>query len=91
MKFLQDSDRSIDEDTLVRYSSILADRFATIEEFLSVDENGLISLGVTDPMDRTGLMKQVRLIEEKVNLSIILPSMSFSCSGTAATDTTICR
>lgn len=78
MKFLQDSDRSIDENTLVRYSSILADRFATIEEFLAVDENGLISLGITDPIDRTGLMKQVRLLEEKVNISmIIIPVMLF--------------
>ena len=78
MRFLQDSDRSIDENTLVRYSSILADRFATIEEFLAVDENGLISLGITDPIDRTGLMKQVRLLEEKVNISmIIIPVMLF--------------
>lgn len=68
MKFLHDSDRSFDENTLSRYSTILADRFATIEEFLSVDENGLINLGINNPLDRDCLIKQARLLEEKVEI-----------------------
>lgn len=70
---MHDSDRLFDENTLVRYSTILADRFATIEEFLSVDENDLINIGITNPLDRDYLIKQAHLLEEKVKiLKIIL-------------------
>lgn len=93
MKFLHDSNQTIDDDTLVRYSSILSDRFATIEEFLAIDENGLISLGITDPVDRISLIKQVRLFEEKVDMSSSLIHIIsfFLYSGTDTINASICK
>jgi hypothetical protein len=45
---------------------MLADRFATIEELLAVDENELIKLGITNQLDRIHLIKQARLFDDKV-------------------------
>jgi hypothetical protein len=69
LKFLHNIDSSIDNNILVRYSTILADRFTTMEELLVVDETELINLGITNQFDRTCLMKQVRLLDDKVYIS----------------------
>jgi hypothetical protein len=40
-----------------------------MEELLVVDETELINLGITNQFDRTCLMKQVRLLDDKVYIS----------------------
>jgi hypothetical protein len=45
----------------------LADRFSTIEELLANDDNELTKLGITNQADRIRLMKQARLLDDKVN------------------------
>ncbi len=67
LKFLHNIDLSIDNNTLLRYCTILSNRFATIEELLTVDESELINLGITNHFDRTCLIKQARLLDDKVN------------------------
>jgi hypothetical protein len=67
LKFLHNSDLSIDNNTLLRYNTILTNRFTTIEELLAVDENELINLGITNQLDRSCLIKQARLLDDKVN------------------------
>ncbi|CAF0877615.1 unnamed protein product [Rotaria sordida] len=67
IQFLHDSNLSIDNNTLLQYGAILADRFSTIEELLTADENELINLGITNQLDRVCLIKQARLFNEKKN------------------------
>lgn len=57
---------TIDNDTLLRYNTILSNRFTSIEEFLTVDENELIKLGITNQMDRIYLNKQAHLLDDNV-------------------------
>jgi hypothetical protein len=52
---------------MLKYSMALADRFSTIEELLANDENELTKLGITNQADRTRLIKQARLLDDKVN------------------------
>jgi len=66
VKFLRDSDLSIDDNILLQYATALTNRFSTIEDFLSVDENELINLGIENQSDRTALIKQARILDEKV-------------------------
>ena len=68
-KLVQDSDLSVSNSTVLQYTVALADRFTTVEEFLTVDEKELISLGITDPVNRACLLKQARLLDEKVSQS----------------------
>lgn len=60
----------------------LADRFTTMEEFLSVDEKELINLGITDPINRAFLIKQARRLDEGVGQreGIRFGDISFNCS-----------
>jgi len=67
LKFLHNIDLSIDNNTLLRYCTILSNRFATIEELLTVDESELINLGIINHFDRACLIKQARLLDDKVN------------------------
>ncbi len=52
---------------MLKYSMALADRFSTIEELLANDENELTKLGINNQADRTRLIKQARLLDDKVN------------------------
>jgi hypothetical protein len=49
----------------------LADRFSSIDELLAVDENELNKLGINNQADRTLLIKQARLLDDKVNDNFI--------------------
>jgi hypothetical protein len=49
----------------------LADRFSSIDELLAVDENELKKLGINNQADRTLLIKQARLLDDKVNDNFI--------------------
>jgi len=49
----------------------LADRFSSIDELLAVDENELNKLGINNQADRTRLIKQARLLDDKVNDNFI--------------------
>ncbi len=66
---------------MLKYSMALADRFSTIEELLANDENELTKLGITNQADRTRLIKQARLLDDKVNqksnLSSFIQSILF--------------
>jgi CRISPR/Cas system-associated protein endoribonuclease Cas2 len=67
LKFVRDSNLSVNNSTILKYSMALADRFSTIEELLANDENELTKLGITNQADRIRLMKQARLLDDKVN------------------------
>jgi len=67
LKFVRDSNLSVNNSTILKYSMALADRFSTIEEFLENDDNELTKLGITNQADRIRLMKQARLLDDKVN------------------------
>jgi hypothetical protein len=67
LKFVRDSNLSVNNSTILKYSMALADRFSTIEEFLANDDNELTKLGITNQADRIRLMKQARLLDDKVN------------------------
>ncbi|CAF3749767.1 unnamed protein product [Rotaria sp. Silwood1] len=56
----------------------LADRFSTIEEHLASDDNELNKLDITNPVDRTRLIKQARLLDDKTNQSLTLKRRSAS-------------
>ncbi|CAF4483279.1 unnamed protein product, partial [Rotaria magnacalcarata] len=45
----------------------LADCYSTIEELLASDENELNELGITNPADRSRLLKQAHLLTNKTN------------------------
>ena len=65
-KLVQESDLSVSNSTVLQYTMALADRFTTMEEFLTVDEKELINLGITDPINRACLIRQARRLDEKV-------------------------
>ncbi len=67
LKFVRDSNVSVNNSTILKYSMALADRFSTIEELLANDDNELTKLGITNQADRIRLMKQARLLDDKVN------------------------
>jgi hypothetical protein len=67
LKFVRDSNLSVNNSTILKYSMALADRFSTIEELLANNENELIKVGITNQADRIRLMKQARLLDDKVN------------------------
>ena len=67
LKFVRDSNLSTNNSTILKYSMALSDRFSTIAEFLASDDNELNKIGITNQVDRTRLMKQARLLDEKVN------------------------
>jgi len=67
-KFVQEADLLADQNLCLQYSMVLADRFTSIEEFLSVDEKELIHLGITDATDRANLVKQARSIDENPSI-----------------------
>jgi len=67
LKFVRDSNLSVNNSIMLKYSMALADRFSTIEELLANDENELTKLGITNQADRTRLIKQARLLDDKVN------------------------
>ncbi len=67
LKFVRDSNVSVNNSTILKYSMALSDRFSTIEDFLSSDENELNKLGIINQADRIRLMKQARLLDDKVN------------------------
>ncbi|CAF4858977.1 unnamed protein product [Rotaria sp. Silwood1] len=67
IQFLHDSNLSIDNNTLLQYAKTLSDRFSSVEELLASNENELINLGITNQLDRTCLIKQASLFDEKKN------------------------
>jgi hypothetical protein len=67
LKFVRDSNLSVNNSIMLKYSMALADRFSTIEELLANDENELTKLGINNQADRTRLIKQARLLDDKVN------------------------
>ena len=66
LKFVRDSNLSANNSVILKYSMALADRFSSIEEFLASDENELNKLGITNQDDRIRLIKQARLLDDKV-------------------------
>ncbi|CAF1363314.1 unnamed protein product [Adineta ricciae] len=70
MKFLHESDIPTDENTLSQYCTALSSRFTTIDELLTVNENDLINLGITNQYDRICLIKQAHLFDDKENLPL---------------------
>lgn len=68
LKFVRDSNLSVNNSIILKYSMALADRFSTIEELLENDENELTKLGITNQADRTRLIKQARLLDTKVSV-----------------------
>jgi hypothetical protein len=67
LKFVRDSNLSVNNSTILKYSMALADRFSTIEELLATDDKELTKLGIANQADRICLMKQARLLDDKVN------------------------
>jgi hypothetical protein len=67
LKFVRDSNLSVNNGVMLKYSMALADRFSTITELLASDENELTKLGITNQADRTRLIKQAHLLDDKVN------------------------
>ncbi|CAF3755142.1 unnamed protein product [Rotaria socialis] len=61
IQFVHDSDLTIDESILLQYGARLADRFSTIEELLTADENEFINLGIISQLDRVCLIRHARL------------------------------
>jgi hypothetical protein len=68
IKFLRESDLSIDNNTLLKYATTLTNRFTTIEELLSTDENELMNLGIINQLHLACLIKQAHLLDDKVNI-----------------------
>lgn len=67
LKFVRDSNLSVNNSTVLKYSMALADRFSTIDDFLATNDNELTKLGITNQADRIRLIKQARLLDDKVN------------------------
>jgi len=76
LKFVRDSNLSVNNSTILKYSMALADRFSTIDEFLASDNNELTKLGITNQADRIRLMKQARLLDDKTNQPLTLKRRS---------------
>ncbi len=71
LKFVRDSNLTVNNSLVLKYSMALADRFSSIDELLAVDENELKKLGINNQADRTLLIKQARLLDDKVNDNFI--------------------
>ncbi len=71
LKFVRDSNLTVNNSIVLKYSMALADRFSSIDELLAVDENELNKLGINNQADRTLLIKQARLLDDKVNDNFI--------------------
>jgi len=71
LKFVRDSNLTVNNSIVLKYSMALADRFSSIDELLAVDENELNKLGINNQADRTRLIKQARLLDDKVNDNFI--------------------
>ena len=67
-KFLQESDLTIDDEVLDIYSQILSEKFSSIEELLTIDDNDLVNLGIDNKLDCENIIKHARIIDEKVKL-----------------------
>ena len=67
LKFVRDANLTVNNSTILKYSMALADRFSTIEELLAVGENEVHKLGITNQADRTRLIKQAHLVDDKVS------------------------
>jgi hypothetical protein len=67
LKFVRDCNLSANNNTILKYSMILADRFSTIEDLLEVDDNELNIIGITNQADRIRLINQARLLDNKVS------------------------
>ncbi|CAF1016163.1 unnamed protein product [Adineta steineri] len=80
LKFLQESDLSVNNQTLLRYATALTDRFATLEELLNVGEDELRKLGITNQFDRACLIRQAQLFDERENLPLTRQSTDSSCN-----------
>ncbi|UJR14652.1 hypothetical protein I4U23_001645 [Adineta vaga] len=65
LKFVRDSNLTVNNSTVLKYGMALADRFSSIDELLAVNENELNKLGITNQADRIRLMKQARLINQQ--------------------------
>ena len=91
LKFVRDANLSVNNSVILKYSMALADRFSTIEELLANGEQELSKLGITNQADRSRLVKQARLLEEKVTnkyevfLLFTLSSLDKSISVNAKT------
>jgi hypothetical protein len=68
VKFLRDSDLSMDDNTLLQYATALTSRFSTIEDLLATDETELINLGIEKELDRACLIEHARILDDKVNI-----------------------
>ena len=66
LKFVRDSNLSVNNSIVLKYSMALADRFSTIEELIDGGEQELTRVGINNQADRSRLIKQARLIGEKV-------------------------
>ena len=75
LKFVRDSNLSVSNSIMLKYSMALADRFSTVDELLASEENELTKLGITNQADRTRLIKQAHLLEDKVSVKckLLLP------------------
>lgn len=91
MKFLRESDLTANEQVLLQYSVALSNRFATIEQFLAVDESELLRLGISNRSDRLCLIKQAQLLDDKVNPSLLTIEASQFRVGELAVNQTIDR
>ncbi|CAF3661343.1 unnamed protein product [Rotaria socialis] len=67
LRFVSDSNLSVNNSIILKYSMALADCYSTIEELLASDENELNELGITNPADRSRLIKQAHLLTDKTN------------------------
>ena len=66
LKFVRDSNLSVNNSIVLKYSMALADRFSTIEELIDGGEQELTRVGINNQADRSRLIKQARLLGEKV-------------------------
>ncbi|CAF2925343.1 unnamed protein product [Rotaria sp. Silwood2] len=71
IRFLHDSNLSIDNNTLLQYATTLADRFSTMENVSAADENELINLGITNQLDRVCLVKQPCVFDDNKENSVL--------------------
>ena len=61
-KFLQESDLTIDDEVLDIYSQILSEKFSSIEELLTIDDNDLVNLGIDNKLDCENIIKHIDIV-----------------------------
>ena len=69
LQLLYDSHLLLNDRTHLQYGAALANRFKSVEDLLAADENELINIGFTNQLDRTFLIKQARIYDNKVSIS----------------------